>query len=351
MDRLLTRQLERTIGPGPWPPELEKFVTLVDRTYHEHEADRRMSDHAMETVSAEVTEMNEQLRRKVRALEQLEVELRQAQKLEAVGQLAAGIAHEINTPIQFVGDSVTFVQDALIEMGKLHAKYVVLVEAVERGDTAEFPDIVRMIRQAEEDADLEYLLQNVPQAITRAQKGLTRVSTIVHAMKGFAHLDSRDKIAADINKAISDTLIVAANAIKYVADVDLQFGELPRVRCFLSDLNQVFLNLLVNAAHAIEDVVGTSGERGTITVVTTVDGPFAVIRVSDTGNGIPDAIRERIFDPFFTTKEVGRGSGQGLAIARNIIVDQHGGNITFETAAGKGTTFDLRIPIDGETPA
>jgi len=348
MDRLLTRQLSRTVGLDGWSPELEKFIALVDRTYREHEADRRLSDHAMETVSAEVTEMNEQLRRKVRALEQLEVELRQAQKLEAVGQLAAGIAHEINTPIQFVGDSITFVNDALVEMGKLHAHYEVLVSAVERGDVASFADIVSAIREAEEAADLAYLLEHVPKAIARAQKGLNRVSVIVRAMKGFAHADSTDKIAADLNKAVTDTLVVTDNAIKYVADVELELGELPPVRCFLGDINQVFLNFFVNAAHAIEDVVEKTGERGKITVSTLADGPWAVVRIRDTGIGIPEAVRGRIFDPFFTTKEVGRGSGQGLAIAHNIIVGKHGGTITFDTVEGQGTTFELRIPIDGE---
>jgi len=348
MDRLLTRQLKRTVGDGPWPPAWDAFIRLVEQTYREHDADRRFSEHALETVSAEVTQMNEQLRLKVRALEQLEVEMRQSQKLEAVGQLASGIAHEINTPIQFVGDSISFVQNSLVQMGTLQRHYAALTTAVEHnGSEPMLAQMAATIRRAEEEADLEYIIENVPQAIVRSQDGLQRVATIVRAMKGFAHADTTDKVLADVNKGLSDTLIVADNSIKYIADVETVFGDLPHVRCFAGDLNQVFLNLLINAAHAIEDVVGTTGDRGRITITTAVDGPWAVIRIADTGAGIPESIRERIFDLFFTTKDVGRGTGQGLAIVRSIIVDQHGGTISFDSVPGRGTTFELRIPIDG----
>jgi signal transduction histidine kinase len=165
-------------------------------------------------------------------------------------------------------------------------------------------------------------------------------------MKAFAHPDRGERAIADLNAALRDTLTVATNELKYVAKVETDFGKIPSVPCFVSDLNQVFLNLLVNAAHAIGDVVGKTGQLGVIRVRTYQEGSVVVIAISDTGTGIPEAVRGRIFDPFFTTKEVGRGTGQGLALARTVVVDQHGGSLTFETETGKGTTFFVRIPFD-----
>jgi signal transduction histidine kinase len=166
-------------------------------------------------------------------------------------------------------------------------------------------------------------------------------------MRTFAHPDHREMAPADINHAIDTTLTIARNEYKYVADVETRFGELPPVRCYLGDVNQAILNVVVNAGHAIADVVHGSDRRGTITVRTSVEGDHVVIAIGDTGGGIPLAIRERIFDPFFTTKEVGKGTGQGLAITRSVIVTRHGGTLAFESELGKGTTFFLRLPIAG----
>jgi signal transduction histidine kinase len=172
------------------------------------------------------------------------------------------------------------------------------------------------------------------------------VVTIVRAMKEFAHPENKGMVPADLNKALLNTLTVARNELKYVADVETQFGDLPLVVCSLSDLNQVFVNLLVNAAHAIAEAVEGTGKRGRILIQTGQEGPMALITIADTGAGIPEGIRDRIFDPFFTTKEVGRGTGQGLAIARSV-VDRHKGTLTFESEVGKGTTFLIRLPIEG----
>jgi signal transduction histidine kinase len=163
-------------------------------------------------------------------------------------------------------------------------------------------------------------------------------------MKEFAHPQT-EQAPADLNRALTTTLTVARNEYKYAAVVETQLEELPTVVCNLSDLNQVFLNLIVNAAHAIEDVI-SPGELGTIRVSTARDGNSVLVTVADTGGGIPDEVRTRIFDPFFTTKEVGRGSGQGLAIAR-AVVDKHGGSIGVETVSGAGTAFTIRLPISG----
>jgi PAS domain S-box-containing protein len=271
-----------------------------------------------------------------------EMELRQAQKLESVGRLAAGIAHEINTPIQFVGDNTRFLQDAFASLGALHNKLQELLRAV----STQFPELLKEMRRAEEELDAAFLLKEIPKALNQSLEGVTRVATIVRAMKEFAHPESKDMAAADLNKALLSTLTVARNELKYVADVETDFGDLPLVVCNLGDMNQVFLNLLVNAAHAVGDVMKETGKKGKISVRTQVDGSMALIAIADTGGGIPDGIRSRIFDPFFTTKEVGRGTGQGLAIARSVVVDRHKGTLTYESDVGKGTTFYVRLPLE-----
>ena len=271
----------------------------------------------------------------------LESQLRQAQKLESVGQLAAGVAHEINTPVQFVGDSIDFLGDAFTDLRSLALGA--------REITAGHPELRKELEALEEEADLGFLLDEVPAAVTRCIDGVARVAGIVRAMKEFAHPGSETKQAADLNEAIRTTATVATNEYKYVATLDLELGEIPRVHCHIGDLNQVVLNLIVNAAHAIEDC-GLGAEDGRITIRTQRDGGHVVLSLSDNGAGIPEAARERIFDPFFTTKEVGRGSGQGLALAYSTIVDKHDGEIDFESELGVGTTFHLRIPI-GEVAA
>jgi two-component system, NtrC family, sensor kinase len=281
--------------------------------------------------------------------ERAEIELRHAQKLEAVGQLAAGIAHEINTPIQFVGDSVHFLKEAYQQQCTLIERYRDALERLGRlGKTPDYERIVDASRQAEIDADLEYLTHNAPAVFDRCFDGIERITSIVGAMKEFAHPDQNEKSPADLNQALKNTITISRNEYKYVAEVEMEFGEIPAVACHLGALNQVFLNLLVNAAHAIADVVCDRDTKGTIRVRSIADGDWVRIEFEDSGTGIPEAIRNRIFDPFFTTKEIGKGSGQGLAIARSIVVDKHGGSLTFNTEVGKGTTFIVRLPVEGK---
>jgi two-component system, NtrC family, sensor kinase len=275
----------------------------------------------------------------------LESELRQAQKLEAVGQLAAGIAHEINTPAQFVGDSINFLQGAFGDQRALLEKYrqALVSLASAAGNTK----IVEEFKVVEESADLAYVDENASDAFGRASDGISRISTIVGAMKEFAHPDTREKGTADLNQALKTVLIVACNEYRDVADIQTEFANLPPVLCHLGDINQVFLNLVVNAAHAIADAVRTSGKKGLIKIRTAQRGNSVRIDIEDSGTGIPVAIRSRIFDPFFTTKPVGSGTGQGLSIARSIIVEKHGGQLTFESELGKGTVFSITLPMDG----
>jgi signal transduction histidine kinase len=277
----------------------------------------------------------------------LEIELGHARKLEAVGQLASGIAHEINTPAQYVGDGIHFLKEAFAGYQRLVDKYqraVVVLEEVGGQDA-----LVSEIRATEESIDLAYLQTNAPASFESCLDGISRISTIVRAMKEFAHPDQKEKVPANLNQALQTTLAIARNEYKYVADITTEFGDLPAVLCHVGDLNQVFLNLIVNAAHAIGDVVGQSGGKGTIGIRTSKEETFARIDITDTGAGIPERIRQRIFEPFFTTKEVGKGTGQGLAIARAIVVTKHGGSLSFESEVGKGTTFTIRLPI-GEEP-
>jgi PAS domain S-box-containing protein len=275
----------------------------------------------------------------------IEAELGLARKLEAVGQLAAGIAHEINTPTQYVGDNVQFLRDAFEGYRQIVGRYRDAVETLRAVGGHE--TLVEGIRKAESDIDIAYLDANLSGAFDSCSDGIARISTIVRAMKEFAHPDQREKCLADLNQAMSNTLTIAASEHKYVADVETEFGPLPLVLCHVGDLNQVFLNLIVNAAHAIGEVVGQSGARGRIRIRTLQEGPSVRIDIADTGSGIPEAIRHRIFEPFFSTKEVGKGTGQGLAIARSVVVTKHSGSLDFETETGRGTTFTIRIPIDG----
>jgi signal transduction histidine kinase/Na+-transporting methylmalonyl-CoA/oxaloacetate decarboxylase gamma subunit len=279
----------------------------------------------------------------------LENDLAQAQKLESVGRLAAGVAHEINTPVQFVSDSVHFVREAMDDLAGIVDKYRDLRNATQSGTGVEAA--AKAAEDAEDEADLDYILENAPVALDRARDGLGRVAAIVRSMKEFAHPDRKEMAQADINQAVSSTLIIAANEYKYVAEVETQFAELPLVNCYAGEINQVVLNLIVNAAHAIGDVVKGTPDKGRIKVTTRVVDGSVEIAIGDTGKGIPVEVRSRIFDPFFTTKEVGKGTGQGLAIAHAVIVDKHGGALHFETEVGKGTTFYIRLPIAGPVAA
>lgn len=278
----------------------------------------------------------------------LREQLLQAQKLESVGQLAAGIAHEINTPTQYIGDNVRFLKDAFQDMKSLLANYERLLSAVK--SNALSSETVQEVGEAVERIDTGYLLEEIPKAIEQTLEGVTRVSTIVSAMKEFSHPSTKEKIPLDLNRAINSTITVARNEWKYVAEMEAEFDpSLPPIPCLQGEFNQVILNLLVNAAHAIADVIRKGGPAmGKIKVQTLNCPGWAEIRIQDSGTGIPEKVRARIFDPFFTTKEIGKGTGQGLAIARSVIVDKHGGTIHFETEDGKGTTFIICLPYDGK---
>jgi two-component system NtrC family sensor kinase len=287
-------------------------------------------------VFRDITELRERQRH--------EVETRHDQTLESLGRLSAGLAHEINTPIQFVGDNTRFLADAYQEMLDLLLVYRECMD-LSAGEVS-WDERIKRASEAERAADIDYLASEVPVAVEQSLEGIERVASLVRAMKSFSYKDSRDRSYADLNEALTTTLTVARNEVKYVADVVLDLGELPEVLCRVGDLNQVFLNLLVNAADAMQD----KGERGEIRIRTRVDGPMAVISIADNGSGIPEKLQQVIFEPFFTTKEVGKGTGQGLALARSVVAEGHGGTIEVRSKPGEGTEFVLRLPIDGKRP-
>jgi signal transduction histidine kinase/HAMP domain-containing protein len=275
----------------------------------------------------------------------LESDLQQAQKLESVGRLASGVAHEINTPVQFITDNVHFLRDTTADLMTLIQSLRVSNQSVLDGTPS--LEAAGAAVEIETSIDLSFLSEDMPKAYKGCIDGLKRVATIVRSMKEFAHPDSTEMTDIDINRAIESTLVIASNEYKYLAELETHLGEIPAVLCLAGEVNQAVLNIIVNAAHAIGDVVKDSGKLGKITVSTRHEGDSVIISIADTGGGIPEHVRARIFDPFFTTKEVGKGTGQGLAIARSVLVDKHGGDLTMETEVGVGTTFHLRLPVAG----
>ena len=292
----------------------------------------------------ELTQANVSLAAEMKARLQMEVELRQAQKLESVGRLASGIAHEFNTPIQFAGDSLHFVREAVDGLFQVIGK----LQDVQKSVLGSSPalEAAREAAELEQEVDLPYLLDNVPKALDRSLDGLDRVATIVRSMQEFAQADAQELLSIDLNRAIENMLVITRNEYKYVAEIETVFEDLPPVTCHASAINQVLLNVLVNATHAIEDVVKGTKAKGKISIRTSLDENFVKIAIADTGCGIPEDIRHRIFDPFFTTKEVGRGKGQGLTVARAVVVDRHQGQIDIDSVVGKGTTVSILIPAD-----
>ncbi len=289
-------------------------------------------------------ELQEQLYSEMQERERMAIELRLAQKLESVGRLAAGIAHEINTPIQYVGDSVAFLKSAAADLSELRIAYRRAIEHLLEEAPAQ--SVLPPLNALESRLDLEFLSAEIPKAFERTLSGVERVAAIVRAMKEFAHPDSAVQNYADLNHALETTLTVAGNEYRYLARIDTRLGEIPLVNCNIGELNQVFLNLIVNAAHALAEA-GKDATTGLITIATEAAGDQVRISVEDNGCGIPQQNLDKVFDPFFTTKPVGLGTGQGLAIARAIVAEKHGGRITARSVVGSGTTFTIQLPIKG----
>lgn len=288
------------------------------------------------------------VQRDMTKLMQLEMQLLHAQKLESIGRLAAGIAHEINTPSQYVGDNVRFLKEAFEDYDRVMTAGRELALAVAAEGL--FTDQLADLRAVTEEADFGYLAEEIPRAIDQSLEGLSRISGIVGAMKYFSHPGADEISLVDIHKAIESTVTVARNEWKYDADLELDFDpELPLVPCLPNEFNQVVLNLVINAVHAIQAKQNSPTEKGRIVIRTRMQRNEVVIEVEDSGTGVPEFARPKLFDPFFTTKQVGRGTGQGLALAHDVIVHRHGGRIEFETELGVGTTFRIHLPLEEAT--
>jgi two-component system, NtrC family, sensor kinase len=275
----------------------------------------------------------------------LQRELAQSQKLESIGQLAAGVSHEINTPMQFIGDNVEFLHECLENLFAVVDAYE---ENLKAGPARPWNERKQFVDQLKEQTRFASIRNEVLSAVGESLDGVRRVIQIVRAMKQFSHLGSDHLVPTNVNEAIRSTVTITRNRWKYVAELDLELDpDLPDLSCLPAELNQALLNIVVNSADAITEKLGDNpDEKGRITIRTRHDIDLVVIEIEDTGNGIPDEIVGRIFDPFFTTKDVGKGTGQGLTICHDVIVNKHRGKIDVASRPGAGTTFSLRLPLN-----
>ncbi|MFC1543210.1 nitrogen regulation protein NR(II) [Candidatus Neomarinimicrobiota bacterium] len=342
---LLGRRPEELVGEMFGFPVMAGESTELDLTLREGKAaivEMRVMETEWEGENAFMVSMRDITKRK-----RMEVELLRVHKMEAVGQLATGIAHEINTPLQYIGNNLRFIEDTgnrLINLLKSHAPPMKTTN-----DESTHLENAAVVEPRLNEKEFNYLADEIPLAIQESLLGLEKISEIIRAMRSFAQPSLLEKTPIDINKAIKDTAAVTRNEWKYVARMELDLApDLPLIPSLPGEINQVILTLIVNAAQAIKKVVGNceTQDKGTITISTCLDGDAAEIRMRDTGSGIQEEMKSRIFEPFITLKGVGEGTGYGLAIAYSIIVNRLAGTITFNTEEGIGTTFTIRLPVE-----
>ena len=330
---------------------------MYRRFFERERAARREAENLLENKSLELFQSNQKLAALATELEKevqrtkadlerrkaLEVQLAHAQKMESVGQLAAGVAHELNTPIQFVGDNINFLRTCFTDVESLFEKVELLLD--ECRDNEDLGNHVQSIDACREQIDLEFIRQEAPLAAEQALSGTKTLTRIVKAMKVFSHPGSKSFERVDLNQLLDATLNVTRSEWRYHARLVTRFeSDLPLVNCLPGELGQAFLNLIVNAAKAMG--ANEEEKQSILTVRTRTDGGDVVVEVSDTGCGIPDEIKHRVYDPFFTTKGVGEGTGQGLSISYRIVVELHKGSLTFDSVENEGTTFQIRLPLD-----
>jgi two-component system, NtrC family, sensor kinase len=340
MHNLLERQIRRHLGnPAALPQGWAEFIAAVEAAYKQADADRKLIEHSLELMSQELTERNRVLEREkteqaalIKKLEIAQGQLVQSEKMASIGQLAAGVAHEINNPVGFISSNVGTMEQYLKDIFSILAAY-------EQAETAPGApaDACAAVKTLKDKLDYAYLKEDISNLIEETRDGVSRVKKIVEDLKYFSHADDTEWKWADLHKGFDSTLNVVWNELKYKAEVVKQYGKLPDVECLPGQINQVFMNLLVNAAHAI-------GERGTVTIRTGAENDSVWIEVADTGCGIPPENLKRIFDPFFTTKPAGKGTGLGLSLSYGI-VQKHHGKFDVTSEVGKGTTFRVCLPL------
>jgi two-component system NtrC family sensor kinase len=354
LHKLLQRQLKRTFGSiEALPAGLGSLLTAISLAYQDADADRSMIERSLDLMSRELNDRNDRLRGElaerqrhadeqqalIRRLEQTQSQLVQAEKMASIGQLAAGVAHEINNPIGYVGSNLSSLQTYMESLLAIVAAFEARLGALPASEAA-------ALRTLMQEHDYDYLREDVPELLRESGAGVQRVRQIVQDLKDFSHAGEQEWVWSDLHKGLDSTLNIVHNEIKYVADVERHYGELPQVHCLASQLNQVFMNLLINAAHAL-----TGREsRGRIVVTTgCLCDDEVFVEVADNGCSIAPEHLGRIFDPFFTTKPVGKGTGLGLSVSYGI-VRRHGGRIDVHSCKGEGSRFRVCLPVRHEAP-
>ena len=290
-----------------------------------------------ENLEQVVTERTREIQEAYDELKQAQAQLLQSEKLASIGQLAAGVAHEINNPMSFIISNFGTLQEYVQDLSSLIQSYIALEEQLNGGDADQTRALRDEIARQKQEIDLQYVLEDLNNLIAESREGAERVRKIVQDLKEFSHVDQEEKMPTDLNKGIESTLNIVWNELKYKVTVEKDFGEIPEVMGYPMELNQVFMNLFVNAGQAIED-------QGTIAIRTCQEDGYACVIISDTGTGMPPEVVKKIFEPFFTTKDVGKGTGLGLSMAYNI-VQKHDGEISVDSQEGVGTTFTITIPL------
>ncbi len=274
----------------------------------------------------------------------MEMQLLQDQKLKSIGELASGIAHEINTPIQYVNDNTIFFYDSFKQLLPVMTQMTALFDVFNMG--GDVNAAVRELMESAEKADFEYLTNEIPKSVEQTIEGIVRISSIVKSLKSFAHPDTKEKVPTDINKTVADAVVITRNEWKYSSDIEHNPDrDLPEVRCYPAEISQVLLNIIINASHAVKEAIEAGRiERGKIVIETLGKKGYAEIVITDNGIGMSEEVLRNIYDPFFTTKEVGKGTGQGLAISHSIVVKKHGGRIFCKSSPGRGSSFFIQLP-------
>ena len=332
----------------------EKTIQVLMRTAEQRTAEGISSavllsqnlnlERVVQQKTESLQKQGEELRTTLQELQLTQARLLQAQKLEAVGQLAAGIAHEINTPIQFISSNTAFLEDSFKDVRQLIKGLQKLLLPFSRGPA--LAETGREIEKLLEELDWDYLDNEIPMAIQQSKEGIQRVSAVVQAMKEFSHPGTKEKAYHDLQRIIETTVTVASNEWKYCAEIATNFEpDLPKVFCLADEIGQVILNILINASHAIAAKNPAGTDKGRITISSRRVQEHVEISIEDTGTGIPENIQAKVFDPFFTTKEVGKGTGQGLAICHDVINNKHGGALSLTSERGKGSVFTIQLPI------
>lgn len=313
------------------PDELRSRIKTGERIVALEQQHHDMQD--------ELIDKNKKLDETLADLKATQAQILQSEKMAGIGQLAAGVAHEINNPIGFIGSNLDALTDYMEDVTNLLEKYKALQEGIKSGAGTITDEIKKQLTEVvefEEEIEIDYLKEDIPELLEDCKEGTQRVGQIVADLKSFAHPGNDKQMLMDVNAGLETTLNVVHNEIKYKATVKKEFGKISMVEGFPQKLNQVFMNILVNAAQAIE-------ENGEVSVTTLMEDKNVIVKISDNGCGIAPENLPKVFDPFFTTKEIGKGTGLGMNIAYNII-EEHGGKITVNSEVGKGTTFTISLP-------